>query len=86
MGLIHGEMSALLTYPGGSCLDFLGLDNLVALNIIHFGHFADPLKNSGGELASVALEMAIENMTNPAIIIQVGVLGMSSFEKVVMII
>lgn len=86
MSHTHGEMSILLTYPGGRFLNILGPDNLVALNIIHFGHFTNPLKNSVRKLASVALDMAIEHVTDPAIAVQVGVLGMRCLEEVVMVI
>ena len=86
MGHIHSEMNAFLTYPGSSPLDLLGPDNLVALNISHFGHFPNLLENSVRELASVASDMAIENMTNPTIIVQVGVLSMRYLEEPVMVI
>lgn len=80
------RMSYLLTYPGGSLLDLMGPDNLVALDIVHFGHFANPLENSVRELASVALDMTIEHVTDPAITVQMGVLGMCCLEEVVMVI
>jgi hypothetical protein len=69
MSHIHGEMSALLTHPGSSPLDFLGPDDLIALNIVHFRHFPNPLENSVRELASVAFDMAVEHVTNPTIIV-----------------
>ena len=86
MSHIHGEMSAFLTYPGSSRLDILGPNNLVVLNIVYFRHFPNPLENSVRELASVAFDMAIEDVTNPTIIVQVGVLGMRHLEEVVVII
>ena len=76
----------MLTYPGGRSLDLVGPDNLVALNIVHFGHFANPLENSVRELASVSLDMAIEHVTDPAITVQMGVLGMCRLEEVIMVI
>jgi len=79
-------MSIFLTYPGGRGLDLVGPDNLVTLNIVHFGHFANPLENSVRELTSVALDMAVEHVTNPAITVQVGVLGMRCLEEVVVVI
>ena len=80
------HMSILLTYPWGRGLDLLGPDNLVALNIVHFGHFANPLENSVRELASVALDMAVEHVTDSAITVPVGVLGMRCLEEVVVVI
>ena len=64
----------------------MGPDKLVALNIFHLGHLTNPLENSVRELASVALNMAIEHVTDPAITVQVGVLGMRCLEEVVMVI
>jgi len=64
----------------------MGPDDLVALNIVHFGHFANPLKNSVREFTSVALDMTIEHVTDPAITVQVGVLGMRCLDEVVVVI
>jgi hypothetical protein len=74
------------TYPRGRLLDILGLYNLITLNIIDFGHFPNPLKDSVRELSCVALDVAIEYVTDPAIIIQVGILCMCRLEEVVMVI
>ena len=64
----------------------MGPDDLVALNIVHFGHFTNPLKNSVRELAGVALDMTIEHVTDPATTVQVGVLGMRCLDEVVVVI
>jgi len=64
----------------------LSLHNLVTLNILDFGHLPNPFENSVRELASVALDMAIVNVADPAIIVQVRVLGMGYPDEVEMVI
>jgi hypothetical protein len=86
MSHIHGEISAWLTYPGSRLLDFLSLDNLVTLNILDFGHLPNSFENTLRERASVALDMAIVNVTDPAIIAEVRILGMGHVDEVEMVI
>ncbi len=79
-------MRALLTYPGGRYLDILGLHNLITLNVIDFRHFPNPLEDPVREFSCVALDMAVEYVTDAAVIIQVGILGMCYLEEIVMVI
>ena len=76
----------LLTYPRSGVLDFLGLDNLVAFNIIDFRHLANSLDDAVRKLPSIALDVAIEDVADPTVIIQVGVLGMCKPEEIVVVI
>jgi hypothetical protein len=78
--------SAPRTYPRSGPLDFLGLDDLVAFNIIDFRHLANSLDDAGGKLPSIAIDLAIEDMSDPTVIIQVGVLGMCKPEEIVVVI
>jgi hypothetical protein len=86
MSHLHGEISAWLTHPWSRSLDSLGLHNLITFNIIDFRHFANPLEDPVRELSCVALDMAIEYVTDPAVFIQMGILCMCCLEEIVMVI
>ena len=79
-------MSALLTYPGSKSLDFLGLHNLITFNIIDFGHFTNPLEDLVRELSCVTLDMAVEYVTDAAVIIEMGILCMCCMDEIVMVV
>ncbi len=86
MNHIHSEMSILLTYPGRTCLDFLGLHNLITLNIIDFRHFTNPLEDLVRELPCITLDMAVEYVTDAAVIIEMGILCMCCMDEIVMVV
>jgi hypothetical protein len=79
-------MSASLTYPGSKSLDILGLHNLITLNIIDFGHFTNPLEDLVRELSCVALDMAVEYVTDAAVTIEMGILCMCCMDEIVMVV
>ena len=82
---MHGKMGLLSTYPGSHSLNILCPDNLVAFNIGYFWLFPNPLEDCVCESSSIALDMTIVYVTNPAFIVKKGILGVCHLEEVIVI-
>jgi len=60
-------------------------DNLVAFNVVDFWLFPNPLEDCVCESSSIALDMTVVYVTNPAVITQKRILGVYRLEEVIVI-